>query len=113
MLVPTHGFCVPQPRAIGTVVLNRGKAPTIHSPLPRQASRFYSDFIVMSDKNENNTEICSVCKTSYPRCMTCEKYGRKGKHSLDRDKAMNSHDNPSYINDKGDSQPSWNRKESK
>jgi hypothetical protein len=111
--VPTHGFCVPKPRAVGTVVLNRGKAPTFHSSSPPLTSRYHSDITVMSDFSQVNTEVCSVCKTSYPRCLTCEKYGKKDKHSLDREKAMNAHDNSSYINDEGKSQPHWNRKESK
>ena len=64
----------------------------------------------MWDQPEANTEVCSVCKTSYPRCLTCTQYGRKDKHQLDTDKANNSHDNSSYINDKGEYQPSWNKK---
>ena len=59
-------------------------------------------------------KVCNVCKcATYPRCLTCEQYGRKGNHPLDRDKEWNSHDNASYVKDDGSSQTSWNKKEEK
>ena len=111
--VPNLGFCVPRPRAVGTVVLNRGKAHTFHSSSPPLTSRYHSDITVMSDFSQIDTEVCSVCKTSYPKCLTYQKYGRQHKHSLDGEKSMNAHDNSSYVSDNGQSQPHWNRKESK
>ncbi len=44
-------------------------------------------------------EICKTCKTSYPECETCLKYGRRDKHLLDREKQKGAHDNSGYTND--------------
>ena len=66
----------------------------------------------MADFSQVNTEECSVCKTKYPKCLTCQKYGSKHKHTLDSEKSRNAHDNSSYVNDAGYSQSHWNSKES-
>ena len=68
---------------------------------------------VMSDFSQVDTEVCSVCKTSYPKCLACVKYGSKNKHPLDGEKSGGAHDNSSYIGDSGQLQPHWNKKESK
>ena len=65
----------------------------------------------MADFSQGTTEVCSVCKTEYPTCMTCKKYGSKHKHSLDSEKSRNAHDNAGYVNDVGNSQSHWNQKE--
>ena len=65
----------------------------------------------MADFQQGTTERCSVCKTEYPTCMTCTKYGRNHKHSLDFEKSKNAHDNASFINDAGKSQSHWNKTE--
>ena len=109
-LRPTHGISVPQPRAIGTgcTVSRQGDSHlTLLCPVKPAGLK------VMADKQDGSVVMCSVCKTHYPRCKTCESYGRKGNHKLDRDKTLNSHDNPSYIADNGTQQPTWNRKETK
>jgi hypothetical protein len=58
-------------------------------------------------------EVCNVCQSSYPRCLTCEKFGRRDRHPLDSEKSGNAHDNPAYVRDNGSSQTSWNKKENK
>ena len=83
-----------------------------HSFIPRLTSKCYSETSVMADFSQVNTEECSVCKTKYPTCLTCKKYGSKHKHSLDGEKSKNAHDNPSYVNDAGNPQSHWNGKES-
>ena len=65
----------------------------------------------MADFEQGTTERCSVCKTEYPTCMTCTKYGRNHKHSLDVEKSKNAHDNASFVNDAGKTQSHWNKTE--
>ena len=95
--------CCPQSR--------QGAQP--HSSIPRLTSKYHSETSVMADFSQVNTEECSVCKTRYPTCLTCRKYGSRHKHSFDREKSKNAHDNPSYVNDEGKPQSHWNGKESK
>ena len=58
-------------------------------------------------------EVFNVCQSSYPRCLTCEKFGRRDRHPLDSEKSRQAHDNSGYVKDDGSSQTSWNKKENK
>ena len=108
--LPTGYAC--QGRGLSGLLSSLAAGAQPHSFIPRLTSKYYSETSVMADFSQVNTEECSVCKTRYPTCLTCKKYGSKHKHSLDSEKSKNAHDNPSYVNDQGKQQSHWNGKES-
>ena len=59
------------------------------------------------------TEKCTVCHTVYPQCNTCSRYGRRGMHPLDQEKARNAHDNPGFLDDSNTQQSHWRQKNQK
>jgi hypothetical protein len=59
------------------------------------------------------TEKCTVCHTVYPQCNTCSRYGRRGMHPLDQEKARNAHDNPGFLDDSNTQQSHWRQKNGK
>ena len=67
----------------------------------------------MADFEQGPTERCSVCKTEYPKCHTCSKYGSRNMHPLDTEKAKGAHDNSSFIDDSGNTQSHWKNKSEK
>ena len=49
-----------------------------------------------SKDSTKTVDICPICRSSYPVCQTCQKYGRQS-HILDQEKSSNAHDNPAYL----------------
>ena len=52
-------------------------------------------------KSNNSTyseDQCKICKTWYPSCGTCKKYGRT-KHQDDIEKEAGCHENSGYVDD--------------
>ena len=108
--IPTHGICV-LPAGCRAVVLVVTDA-TNHSVSQRHTSKWSVQYTSkMADFQQGITERCSVCKTEYPTCMTCLRYGKNHKHFLDTEKSRNCHDNASFTNDAGKSQTHWNKTE--
>ena len=49
-----------------------------------------------SKDSTKTVDICPICRSSYPACQTCQKYGKQS-HILDQEKAANAHDNQAYL----------------
>jgi hypothetical protein len=52
------------------------------------------------DNKQSNSGYyqCKICKSSYPECSTCQKYGRVS-HQDDKEKQKNCHDNSGFVHD--------------
>ena len=110
--IPTLGICVLERRARGQLLFYVVLEMTHFS---RNLAELEVTREVMNGNHQKAdeqgpTERCTVCHTVYPQCDTCSKYGRRGVHPLDQDKARNAHDNPGFTDDSGTQQSHWRKK---
>ena len=49
-----------------------------------------------SKDSTKTVDICPICRSSYPACQTCQKYGKQSQ-ILDQEKSSNAHDNQAYL----------------
>ena len=84
-------ICTAVPRicTVGAIIyIQCHSLPTYHSKMSQKSSW-------KSDLSTANVDNFKVCRTDYPVCTTCSKYGRQ-RHLLDSEKQKNCHDNSSY-----------------
>ena len=55
-------------------------------------------YTVWSNNSTGSFDQCNICKTWYPSCGTCKKYGRI-KHQDDIEKEVRWHENSEYVDD--------------
>ena len=99
----TCSTTVTQPQASGSVTRYcmqgaLGWAPLVFSSCHSQTifpRKMSSNKRWQSDCSTATSDICQVCKSVYPVCETCKRYGKQP-HVLDKEKSVNCHDNGGY-----------------